>query len=407
MSFRIFHFLIKRTYLCNTYTHFHIMQNLQDFFTTNHMEEVLQSLNTIPWVFDFKRNVITSNLAYIDTKYSHGQAIHQQSFEEFIKSILPEYREKMLEVYSRVKNGIVTRTSIQMQMRMGEKKQPVWVEMHIVVKEKDSNGITTKAVGCTAIIQSRKEMEHAMMEAKKKAEQANMIKTNFLASMTHEFRTPLNSILGFSTIMAHSNTIEERMQCLGAVQSSGSMLLQIVDDVIQLARLEANEVELHRHLIDINNLLENCVEEAKPMRKEGVQMVYHHTEAPIILHGDDEKIAMVTHQILDNACKYTEHGSIDVYCHKGSEHAVITIKDTGAGMPSETVHHIYDRFFKGNTFVPGTGLGMSVVKGMVDLWDGTIKVESEVGEGTSVTFTVPLHASFYQNRTLRSMQEQR
>ena len=76
-------------------------------------------------------------------------------------------------------------------------------------------------------------------------------------------------------------------------------------------------------------------------------------------------------------------------------------------MPSETVHHIYDRFFKGNTFVPGTGLGMSVVKGMVDLWDGTIKVESEVGEGTSVTFTVPLHASFYQNRTLRSMQEQR
>ena len=89
--------------------------------------------------------------------------------------------------------------------------------MHIVVREKDSNGITTKAVGCTAIIQSRKEMEHAMMEAKKKAEQANMIKTNFLASMTHEFRTPLNAILGFSTIMAHSNTIEERMQCLGAV----------------------------------------------------------------------------------------------------------------------------------------------------------------------------------------------
>jgi len=139
------------------------------------------------------------------------------------------------------------------------------------------------------------------------------------------------------------------------------------------------------------------------MRKANVEMVYHHTEVPIILHGDEEKIALVVRQILDNSCKHTEHGSIDVYCHKSSEHAVITITDTGRGMPPEVLGRIYERFYKGDAFIPGTGLGMSVVKGMVALWNGTIKVESSVGVGTSVTFTVPLHTVFYQNRTLRNL----
>ena len=195
------------------------------------------------------------------------------------------------------------------------------------------------------------------------------------------------------------------MQCLGAIQSSGTLLLQIVEDVIELSKLEANEVELKRHLVDVNDLLEKTVEEAKPMRKPDVTMSYHHTEVPIILHGDEEKIALVMKQLLDNACKYTEHGSIDVYCHKSSENAVVTVQDTGPGMTQETVNHIFDRFYKGNSFIPGTGLGMSVVKGLINLWNGTIKVYSKLDEGTSITFTIPLHASFYQNRTQRSLGE--
>ena len=379
------------------------MRRLQNFFSENHMGEVLQSLNIIPWVFDFCSNVITSNRAYLDPKYVKGDIIHEQSFEKFVEMVEPQHRDEMLEIYSRVRNGIITRVTLEVQIRMGEKMPPLWMEVHIVAKETDLNGITVKAVGCATIIQARKEAEQAMQMARRKAEQANMIKTNFLSNMSHEFRTPLNAILGFSTIMAHSETLEERMQCLGAVQSSGSALLQIIDDVIELSKLEANEVELRRNLVDINNLLERTVEEAKPMRKANVEMVYHHTEVPIILHGDEEKIALVVKQILDNSCKHTEHGSIDVYCHKSSEHAVITITDTGRGMPPEVLGRIYERFYKGDAFIPGTGLGMSVVKGMVALWNGTIKVESTPGVGTSVTFTVPLHTVFYQNRTLRNL----
>lgn len=363
------------------------------------MGEVLQSLNIIPWVFDFCSNVITSNRAYLDPKYVKGDIIHEQSFEKFVEMVEPQHRDEMLEIYSRVRNGIITRVTLEVQIRMGEKMPPLWMEVHIVAKETDLNGITVKAVGCATIIQARKEAEQAMQMARRKAEQANMIKTNFLSNMSHEFRTPLNAILGFSTIMAHSETLEERMQCLGAVQSSGSALLQIIDDVIELSKLEANEVELRRNLVDINNLLERTVEEAKPMRKANVEMVYHHTEVPIILHGDEAKIMLVMKQILDNACKFTEQGTIDVYCHKSSENAVVTIQDTGAGMSSETIHHMFDRFYKGNTFVPGTGLGMSVVRGLVELWNGTIKVDSKQNKGTSITFTIPLHASFFQNRT--------
>ena len=367
------------------------------------MEEVMHSLNIIPWVFNFRNNTLMSDLTYIDKKYTKGEVVRHQSFEEIIEQVEPRYREEMLEIYSRVKNGIVTQVKLELQMRIDKQDLPVWMEIHIVTKETDKNGITVKAVGCASVIQARKEAEEAMLMAQRKAEQANLIKTNFLANMSHEFRTPLNAILGFSTIMAHSEKLEERMQCLGAVQSSGTVLLQIIDDVIELSKLEANEVELRRNLIDINDLLEKTVEEAKPMRKPNVEMAYHHTEVPVILHGDEEKIALVVKQILDNACKHTEHGSIDVYCHKSSEHAVITITDTGSGMPPEVLSHIYERFFKGNAFIPGTGLGMSVVKGLIELWNGTIKVESALNEGTSVTFTVPLHTVFYQNRTLRSL----
>ena len=375
------------------------IQELQNFLTANHMSEVLRSLNIIPWIFDFQTNVITSNLAYIDARYASGIIIHKQSFEDFIEAILPEHREEMLDAYRRVKNGITTRFSLQLKIKLGERRTPTWVEVNMVAHEKDEQGVIVTAVGCTTIIQTYKEAEQVMLNAQKKAEQANLIKTNFLANMTHEFRTPLNAILGFTTIMAHSETLEERMQCLGAVQASGSLLIQIIDGVIELSKLEANEVELHRNLVDINNLIDKTVEQAKPRRKPDVEMTFHHTEANIILHGDEEKIASVLTQILNNACKYTDHGTIDVYCHKSSEHAVITVKDTGVGMSQETVTHIFERFYKGNSFIPGTGLGMSIVKGLVDLWNGTIKVDSTPDVGTSVTFTIPLHTTFFQNRT--------
>lgn len=380
------------------------MKTLQDFFTKNHMEEVLHSLNTIPWTFDFRTNVITSNLSFVDPLYVQKDVIHEWRLEEFVDCVLPEYREEVLENYSRLKNGLLMRSNMELRLKMGKQRIPIWIELFMTAKGKDKHGLTTQAVGCATIIQERKEAEMVMLTAQRKAEQANLIKTNFLANMTHEFRTPLNAILGFSTIMAHSETIEERFQCLGAIQSSGSLLLQIIEDVIELSKLEANEMELKRNLIDINILLEQAVEEAKPMRKPDVVINYHHTEVPIILHGDEEKIALVMKQLLDNACKYTEHGAIDVYCHKSSEHAVITIKDTGLGMTPEQTHHMFDRFYKGNTFIPGTGLGMCLVKGLVELWNGTIKVDSEPDEGTSITFTIPLHTFFFQNRPRRHME---
>lgn len=381
------------------YTFMDEIQELKDFLDEGYMSEVFHSLNTIPWKLDMQKNVLTTNLSFIDPKYTNGALLHKQSFEELTKSIVPSYREEVLEIYRKIRNGMALQASFQMPVHINEYHKPLWTETNLVAKKHNKKGEATIVVGATTIIQERKEAENAMIEARRKAEQANLIKTNFLANMTHEFRTPLNSILGFSTIMAHSDTIEERMQCLGAVQTSGKLLLQIIDDVIELSQLESNEVELHRNLLDINELLKKVVEEAKPMRKPNVEMAYHNTEANIILHGDEQKISLVLKQILDNACKYTEQGHIDVYCHKSSEHAVITVKDTGAGMSQDSVRHIFDRFYKGDSFVPGTGLGMSVVKGLVTLWNGTIKVDSEQHVGTSITFTIPLHASFFQKRT--------
>jgi len=360
-----------------------------------HMSDLLQSLNTIPWSFDFRTNILTTNREFMSHKYIFDNSIHKETYEEFLARINTEQREEVHTTCERIRMGYMARASVQCQLSFSKEKPQVWVEISIIVNELDKDGRPITAIGTTTIIQERKEAERAIHEARKKAEHANQIKTNFIANMTHEFRTPLNSILGFSTIMAHSDTIEERMQCLGAVQNSGTLLLQIIDDIIDLSQLEAREVTIRRDYVSINKIIAKAVEEARYMCKAGVDMSYF-TKEDITLRGDESKIKLVLKHLLSNSSKYTSKGSIIVTAYKDSKYAYVRVADTGGGMTPETQLHMFDRFYQANTFIQGTGLGLSVVREIVNLWEGTIKVESELNVGTKITFSIPLRMNYYQ-----------
>lgn len=360
-----------------------------------HMSDLLQSLNTIPWSFDFRTNILTTHREFISHRFSFDSTTHKETYQEFLARVKSDQREEVDAVCKRLHQGIASRAVVQCQIYMSPEKPAVWVELSMIVNEIDEHGCAVTAIGTTTIIQERKEAEHAINVAKEKAERANQIKTNFLANMTHEFRTPLNSILGFATIMAHSETIEDRMQCLGAVQGSGTTLLQIIDDVIELSQLEAKEVTLHRDYLDLNKLVSKTVDEARPMRKPGVDMTF--CAAPdITVRGDEKKIQLVLKHLLGNANKYTEHGSIDVTTSKDSRYAYVRVADTGPGMSTEIQNHIFERFFQASSYIQGTGLGLAIVHELVTLWEGSINVESEPGKGTSITFSIPLDNNYYQ-----------
>ncbi len=366
----------------------------QQMGVMSHMSDLLQSFNTIPWTFDFRTNIIISNRSFVDRKYGFNAASKQMSWDEFMTSIMPEFSEEMNKFKERIHSGTSARGVIEVQMRLGEKLVPTWVEFRAIAQEYDEQGHVSSAVGTITIIQERKEAEMAMRDAQLKAEHANQVKTSFLANMSHEFRTPLNSILGFSTILAHSDTIEERMQCLGAIQNSGSMLVQIIEDVIEFSQIEAGEIVLRNDRINLTELINNVVEECKPSRKAGVEMYINAPEEPIQLHGDEQKIKLVLKHLIGNASKYTDKGSVTTNLSHNDEYAIIAISDTGRGMNKDSIDHIFDRFYKGSTYIPGTGLGLSIVKHLIDMWKGTVRVESEIGKGTTFTFTIPIYSSF-------------
>lgn len=358
------------------------------------MSDLLKSFNTIPWTYDLRTQVIVTNRSLINNVYGFDTSSHQMSRAEFLESVLPEYREDLVAMNDRIESGAVPYASIEIQMHIEPHMPALWVDFTMIAQEYDESGRAVTAIGTTTIIQERKMAEKAMEDAKMKAEHANKVKTNFIANMSHEFRTPLNAILGFSTIMGHSSSIEERMQCLGAIQSSGAQLLQMVDDMIEFALIEAGEIELKHERIEIGALIERVAEECKPRRKAGVSFEFESSVADLIIHGDESKIAMVAKHLIGNAAKYTERGGIKVKVDKDVNYTYVVVSDTGKGMSHDTLVHIFDRFYKGSNYVPGMGLGLSIVKNLIELWNGSIKVESEEGKGTTFTFTIPLHGNF-------------
>lgn len=367
----------------------------QSMMEISKMTDLLQSFNTIPWTYDFRTRVIVSNRSFVSNNIDFNTISNQMSWDEFMQSVLPEYREGMQNFHDQMYLGTCACSSLEIKMHLGNEQKPVWVEFRAIIQECDEQGRAMTAIGTNTIIQERKMAELAMRDAQLKAEHANHVKTAFIANMSHEFRTPLNSILGFSTIMAHSDTMEERMQCLGAIQNGGSQLLHIIDDVLIYAQIEAEELQMKLCKVELRSLLERVVEECKPARKAGVEMNFTSSANEMFVLGDEAKIIIVAKHLIDNSIKYTDSGTISVEIDKQGNHAHIRITDTGHGMSSEALAHIYDRFYKGSEYIPGTGLGLSIVKRLVEMWKGEIKVESELGKGTTFTITVPMYSTLY------------
>lgn len=366
----------------------------QSMMAISQMTDLLQSFNTIAWTYDFRTKVIVTNRSLV-TGYGFDSPVSQMSIDEFFSQVLPEYINDVKAVYDSIETGKVPRGTVEFQMHLDNKPNPLWVRFAIIAQEYDETGRALTAIGSTTIIQEQKMAEKAIEEAKKKAEHANQVKTNFLSSMSHEFRTPLNAILGFSTIMAHSDTIEERMQCLGAIQSSGSQMLQMVDDVLDFAQIEAGEIVFKLERANIVALMSRMTEEITPRRQPGVEVKFSSSEPEIYVYGDYRHINSVAKHLISNAAKYTKRGCIEVRVERDIKYAIVKVKDTGHGMSKECVSHIFDRFYKGNEYVPGAGLGLSIVKKLVTQWKGDIGVESVQDEGTTFTFTVPLFTHFY------------
>ena len=235
-----------------------------------------------------------------------------------------------------------------------------------------------------------KETEQKLIIARDKAEELDRLKSAFLANMSHEIRAPLNSIVGFSSLLAETDDREERQEYIKIVETNNELLLQLVSDILDLSKIESGTFDFVRSDLDVN---ESCMKIIKSMEMkvpETVDLVFEKYMPDCHIYTDKNRFMQVITNFINNALKFTKQGTIALGYEQTAPHEIkFYVRDTGFGIPKEKIDSIFERFVKLNTFVQGTGLGLSICKSLVSQMGGKIGVESTEGEGSCFWFTHP------------------
>ena len=256
-------------------------------------------------------------------------------------------------------------------------------------------------IGISWDITNLQNIEQELIKARIKAEQSDRLKSAFLANMSHEIRTPLNAIVGFSQLLPSAETAEEKKLYSGIINQNSDILLQLINDILDLSKIEAGTLEYIKRPMNLGEVCRTIYAVHKERVKEGVTLVFDNEEEDLLMEGDQNRIMQVITNFLTNASKFTYEGEIRFGFGRIDKDIRVYVKDTGIGIEPEKVDHIFERFVKLNSFAQGTGLGLSICRMIIEKIGGEIGVTSELGKGSTFYFTIPYeetgeHGKFFK-----------
>lgn len=241
-------------------------------------------------------------------------------------------------------------------------------------------------------ISDKKRIEHLMYEVKK-ADEANRLKSAFLANMSHEIRTPLNAIVGFSNLLMETDDPEEKQEFAHIISTNNELLLQLINDIIDMAKIESGSLDYVYTQTDINELMEEIESQMKLKNKsEEVTVLFDHKLPQCVIYTDRNRLMQVMINFLTNALKFTFKGTVTFgyTLDEAGKKIRFYVKDTGIGIPEDKKDKIFDRFVKLNSFAQGTGLGLPICAMIAEKFGGSIGVESKEGEGSLFWMEIPV-----------------
>lgn len=308
--------------------------------------------------------------------------------EEFIETIHPEERDRYRFELQRFKEGHTRSFHLPFRSRCFTDSY-VWYEISGQAYIYDDGALCTRAVGILRDISADKRSE-ASEKAKRIAEYNDRMKSAFLANMSHEIRTPLNAIVGFSGLLAESDDAAERKEFAAIIENSNTLLLQLIDDILDLSKIEAGTLEFVYSEVDINRLLTE-IEQSIRMRPHAaeVEIAFTCRLPECVVRTERNRVTQVMTNFLTNALKFTERGKISFGYTRQGDALRFFVSDTGCGIPAAAASRVFERFVKLDSFKQGTGLGLSICKTIVTKLGGEIGVESEEGQGALFWFTIP------------------
>jgi PAS domain S-box-containing protein len=268
----------------------------------------------------------------------------------------------------------------------------------LIISSKVSDGLSFILI--IGDVSKRKLTEHELIKALGKAEESDKLKTAFLASMSHEIRTPMNHIIGFTEFLKEPELPEnEREEYSQIVYESSHVLLRLIEDIIDIAKIESGQMNINKSVFSVNELVASAFRSFNELRnkqhKSHIRFLIKTPEntGTLYIKTDAMRLQQILSNILDNAFKFTENGSVEIGFSASENNVKFYVKDTGPGIDPDKHELIFKRFrqldYSSTKKYGGTGLGLSIVKGLLDLLEGEIHLESEPGKGTTFRFTIP------------------
>lgn len=372
-----------------------LRQAKEDLAVKNVMlSSVLGIAQVIPWSGDLQAGVFSCD--YND--YHHQSATKPDEngcytlpFDQFFSRIHPDYRQPAIDQFADLVGGRVSEFHQIYPIHWYNDQEYEWVETQSSIPQCLSSKDVLRVIGSARVITDQKRMEVSLREAKEQAEKSNTLKSAFLANMSHEIRTPLNAIVGFSELLAQAENEQDKQEYLGIIQNSNAMLLQLVGDILDLAKIEAGTLDFSFADHDLNAMMEELERTARiKVTSPAIDVACTDRMSGCMIHTDRGRLLQVMYNFINNAAKFTEHGHIHFGFRKHTDGRwLFYVEDTGCGIPAEKVEQVFGRFVKLNGKVKGTGLGLAISKSIVERLGGEIGVDSSEGVGSTFWFLLP------------------
>lgn len=373
--------------------------------TSKRLEMTVNIASIVPWEWDMKTDIMWMESSDLFKHHKSPSSDITSSSDprkkewsavpsaEYMRMIVEEDKAEMLHAREMLILNKINQFHLEYRIKINRqgKEQIEWFDVSGEISERDEAGKPTKVIGTLMVVTERKRQENELIEAEEKARNADRMKSAFLANMSHEIRNPLNAIVGFSSLMAETEDPEKRKEYAELISENNDLLLNLINDLLDLSKIESNTLDIKKSPTDLNKLMHNVGESIKGRLKPGVALNMTDGAASCHVNIDSNRIAQVMLNLLSNASKFTTEGSITYgYTLQDNGKIRLFVKDTGIGISPVDQKRLFKRFDRINSTEPGTGIGLAISKHLIENMGGEVGIESEgKGQGSTFWFDIP------------------
>lgn len=356
------------------------------------MELGIAAGNTFLWYFDKSNQFISFDKSFYNS-YPLAVRPEEQNLlpvDTFINLIHPDDLRQWTEATSQITGNVKKDDMAELRLLLADGSY-IWTAFRIACRPlATSAGPVQQLFGFCTDISNQKNKEQELRVILDKAQEDDRLKTLFLSNMSHEIRTPLNAIVGFSTILADASNYpdEDQERFIQIINQNCQYLMDIINNILEISRIESGFIFQNKP-VDLNELIRKLKEEFSATLPDSIGLWATIPGEKIITMGDEYRIRQILTVLLKNAAKFTSNGFIEIGFTYDEKEIHFHIKDSGIGISSEHIDKIFDRFYRIDNFINGSGLGLPICREIVKRMNGSIRVESFLGEGTTFHITIP------------------